>query len=95
MDNQEFLTLIEKVKGLVQHNHDLDIDLTLMEFHRLWTQNIGKIQLPEKMKNDHHTFACFYYHYMFLRSLEQAAEKPIPPQYTKPRKRDHLTLVKG
>ncbi|AIK95904.1 hypothetical protein ID47_02885 [Candidatus Paracaedibacter acanthamoebae] len=95
MDNQEFIELLERVKGLVQHTHSVDIDMSLMEFHRLWTENVDKIGLPNNMKKDHNTFACFYYHYMFLRSLEQAAHKPIPPSLSKPRSRDHLTLVKG
>src|SRR5690554_6571426 len=93
MDKNEFLDLITDIRLLVQHTHDIDHELSLGEFHRLWHEYIDELDIPKNMKKDHHTFVIFYQHYLFKNALKEASGRL--ESMKKPMKGSHLKLVKG
>lgn len=74
MNNDEFIGLMEEVKCLISESHEQkDLDLPLMEFHRLWETNKNNIPMPDGMEKNPTTFACFYNHYLMLRMLQRVS----------------------
>ena len=76
MDNNKFLDLLNEVSLLMAETHGQeDLDISLLEFHRLWETNKNNIPLPKGMEINPTTFVCFYNHYLMLRLLQKTARK--------------------
>lgn len=98
MTNEEFKNLIEEVQLLIAETHNQeDLDLTLLEFHRMWETNKNNISFPPNMEMNPTTFTCYYHHYLMLRLLQKTAiemrDKKVAGSHRSNTRPSYLKLV--